>query len=1616
MSAPSAVAPFVAHRVPGRVRLKVPEFGEQVQDAIEARIRSIRGVKSVRSEALTGSVVVQFDPGMPCEEQILGAISRPVGKRETLREKPAEPRKERAHAVLHEGVTRHGPKVVRRVRVAVAGLDRDSSLARTVVKRLTSRPGVHARANPLTGRVLIEFDDQIAELRDLLGDIAEVELPGLPGEDDPVHPMDPAPLTQSAVRTAGAAAGLSVLAARRLIGAEGPILAGSGWAYASGVISVMQGIPWIRNGVRRLLGKNIGDLSLTLPDMAIASLVSSPLGLLVNGAGAARLLSTVMARRHSWKQYEDRLGDAPSIEPGGLIRLESGEIAPMPATVIEGFGTSIDFCGQVAHFGPGDHLSSGSKVRGSGPFVLELRDTAVVETPPRSGEPAPTPFDRYNEWNPPLSLAFATVLGLATRSPARAFEAMLCLNPRAATGGSDAASLNATARVIRGGAVVVGTRPNRHIRLPNTLILESARIVTDGLEVAGVRLLEPGVDAGDALHIAAQVSHAAGSPWGEAFGKGRSRSYGEFSDGRASATIDGTSFLLEPDDPNARLDEGDHQRVVLSRVSSAGKRPIAKFSLRPRLAAGLPELIKTCQKHAVQLIMLSEGDGAAARHVAHRAGISVATGHPANLISKLQEQGQRVAYVSDGAHGAGPFAQCDLAIGLTSGHHGRFAARADVLAADLGVLNSIIEAGAIGKTVVRDSVGLGIIANIVGVVMCLSGPTGIVAASRAVNLAALCAYANAAWRFKGGERPSGYTDRYADPRPEQRWGKRSIDEVLKELRSSPFGLEPGDAQSRIDSRSFAEQPRFDQGSAFLKALFAQICSPLIGLMGLGAALTFAVGTPVEFGLVATTIVVNILFGAWQERQVQGASTALVQMAPTMATVIRGGMASVVPAPELVPGDIVSLVAGDRVPADARLIESESFEVDESSLTGEWLPVPKSANAASDSGRIVLEGSDVTVGRARAVVFAVGRKTRMGTIAAAVSQEDRAKSPLNNRLAKLLQQFLPLAAIAGVVVFGAGVLQGRNWTNELVFATTLALSAIPEGLPLLAGLAEVAVARRLANHKARLRRLGAVEALGRVDIACTDKTGTLTQGNLVLSMVATDERVALLETSDGALLSGSLRDVVIAAALASPHPDSGSVRAHPTDMAVLEGAARLSLAAQVSVAREEEAPFEPTRAFHSSRALGRVYVKGSPEAVVERCTSLRSEALDLMLDASGREKLLRDAERIASRGMRVLMVAQGPSRTKVEDPNGLTFLGFLGIRDPLRHGVQEAVQRCRDAGVRVMMLTGDHPATARAIGVDAGLMNEDDEVLTGFEISTLTNAELDERLSRVSVLARVTPLEKVRIVESLQRMGHTVAMTGDGVNDAPALRLADVGVAMGLGGTEVARQAADVVLDDDNFTTLVEALVEGRGFWRNIRRTLGLLLGGILGELGFVAIAAAIGLAPALNTRQILAMNLITFGLPTLAVALQEPEHRNLAGLAREGTTALDKPLRRDVLQRAAATIIPSLIAYILALPLGPIQAQTVAFGAAIGSQLAQTVDSGRVESGLTKSVMGAVGSAFALLLASFFVPSLRALLTLAIPSAPAWLLILAASCLAPVVARTLSALGQSPSPARLAAA
>ncbi len=1581
MSMASTVDPLLLRATPGRARVHVPGLSAHDAPALETALRRGPGVRSVEAQPLTGNVLVLYDRQVTNDGAILDAARAFVPGGTGQDATPTASEEQQAPSTAHTRSPRvisSGRGSATRARIAVRGLDRDPDLARRVVARLERRPGVHARANPLTDRVLVEFDAHQEDIRDLLSDVEGVELPDLPGEDNPTHPFDPAPLVQSATRTTGAAIGLGLVAAQQIAGVT---VSAPGAAQVSGVIGIVQGFPATRNGLRAILGRNLSDLLFSGANIVALALSGSPLGLTVTGLESLRLLTEVVARRRAYKRYEERLGDAADAEPGATIRLEAGERSPLAATVDAGTGTAIERDGSPVSIGPGSAISAGARVQG-GPFVVMLRADTPFTPQPRPAPPTSDLPDRYQRALGPVSLAYAVGTGLVTRSPGRIFESLLLVNPRAALVGAESASLGAAAHVLRAGVTVVGSRPDRGVRLPHALVIDGPRVLTDGIELTGVVPLAETREAADVQALAAGVAASAGSPWGAAFraAGGTPATAGSFDGTTAGATIGGARYTLGPLQAGENLPAAERLRgrgAMLVALRAGAGRPLALFALRARLAPGVTDLVAACRRHEVELGLIGRGE--AARAIAQRADVPLLDEETAvAAVRARQENGARVAVLSDSAHTAEAFDACDLAIGLTSGRSSRFPARADLLAPDLAGVVSIIDAGAQREATARDSVGFSVLANIAGALWDVRGGAGIARASLAVYGATLGALADGWARLRGGQRAPSTVARLVDPRPE-RWGARDTADVLQTLRTSEEGLTSAEALQR--RRATPKPPRRHE---LLRAILDQARSPLIGILAAAAGLSLALGSPLDVALIGVTIGVNVAVGAWQERRAGHAAAALERLGAATARVRRDGAPVTVPASDVVPGDVLVLRSGDRVAADARLLEARNLEVDEASLTGESLPVPKAPDGGTDASRVALEGSDVIVGTGQAVVVAVGQGTRMGATAAALTIEETTQSPLGARLGRMFRQVLPLIGIGGAVVVGSNLLRGQALLPSLVVGASIAIAAVPEGLPLLAGVGQAAVASRLAGRNALVRRLGAVEALGRVDVACTDKTGTLTEGKLALTLVA-DSHADAPPSREG--LAADLRTVLRAAGLASPRPDAPDADAHPTDRAVVRGAVDAGLDGDLRVERTAEAPFDPVRAFHATVAAGQLYVKGASEALLPRCDRVRDGGVEKRLDEAGRQALRARAEDLAGRGLRVLMVAEGGDQTPVDDPHELVALGFVGISDPLRPDVPAAVRRCQEAGIRVIMLTGDSPATARAIAGQAGLLDGGD-VLTGADIAELQNGDLDRRLERAAVIARVTPLDKLRIVESLQRHGHTVAMTGDGVNDAPALRLADVGVAMGRGGTEVARQAADVVLADDDFATLVEALVEGRSFWRNIRRALGLLLGGNLGELGLVVGASMLGLASPLVTRQILAVNLITDALPALAVALQRPADRNLAGLAREGEGALDKPLRDDVLRRGVATAAPALAAYLVALGTGGLpQARAVAFASIVTTQLAQTLDAGRTGDGLTRPVVAAVAASGGLLVAALTVPALRALLLLAAPTPLGWVLI-----------------------------
>jgi cation-transporting ATPase I len=1590
MAAAAGLEATVVHDAPGRVRLHVPGLSEAGLAAIERRLTATNGVAGVSGSLRTSNVLVRFDRRLIARDAVLRRVRAALPRR--LRQAPPVIRTRPASA---------RPRA-RRARIAVRGLERDAQLARRLVERLERRPDVaRVTPSPLTGRVLVEFANTATDLEGVLDEIAGLEAPAEPGDAYPAHPLDPAPLIEACTKLIGAAGGLALLSTRRATGRIAAPMPGPGPGEIAALVGFLEGIPQVVTGLEDAIGHERKEMVFGAVGIVSMTFSGGGLGLAFAAAGALPLLTSTLAKRNAWREYEERVGANARAYPGARLDLQAGERVPLPATVVRGTGTAVGVDGRLLPVRPGVRLGPGARIFG-GPVHVRLRGGPRFEAQARAASRRPSAHDAYMRGVSLAAIAYATATLVSTRSWRAAATAALLVNPRAALAGRDAADRLAAQRMIRAGVTVVGSREERPLRHPDVLVLDGARTIVEGFEIErSVAAPRSGLDPGDVARIAGWISVAAGSPWGTPFAlTNRAEAHdGSFDGEQATATIDGRRWWLSPVTAATGVNAPPDSHVLALRPGQR-RRPVGFLVLRPRLASGVAELQAVCRKGSVALEVAAADVSPAARALAQRAGLPIVHAAAADRARYLQSEGLVVAVVADGAQAAEAFSLADLAIGLTSGRHGRFLARADLLAPRLEAVPPIIEAAVLRDRAAREATTIAAAGNLAGAAWGVIARPPFRRGTAPSHVAGIVAIGATALRLRGGHRPRAVSERLTDPAPE-RWGRLPIEEVLRELATTRRGLTSTQAADRW------REPDAERGrNAAVEAVLDQVRSPIVGVLIAGAGLSLAIGAFGDVAMIAAVVVMNAAVSAWQEGQANHAAAALADMTTPVARVLRDGREIVVRATDLVPGDVLALAAGDRIAADARVLAAEALEVDEAALTGESLPVIKVAENGDDSARVVLAGTDVTSGRGHGVVVAVGRETRMGALAAALEQSGESASPLDRRLSEILWRGLPLIAAGGLLVTASGLLRGGALLPELMLGASVAIAAVPEGLPLLAGVAQAAVARRLAHHGALVARLNSVEALGRVDVVCADKTGTLTEGKLAVTTIQSAEGLSA-EVAD---LPPALVQVLEAAGLASPPPGSAELETHPTDSAVVCAATGAGLGASLRNPRGAESPFEPSRGFHAVRVGDELFVKGAPEVVAAACSRVMRRGGSERLDAAGRRALLETAAELSGNGLRVLMVASGPATVAVERPRRLTALGFVCLSDPIKRGVPAAVARCAAAGIRVVMVTGDHPATALSIARAAGLPARPETVVTGPELSGLHGGVLRDRLERASVVARVTPLDKVRIVEALQSGGHVVAMTGDGVNDAPALRLADVGVAMG-NGSEVARQSADLVVTDNDFGTLGEALVEGRAFWRNMRRALALLLGGNAGEVLLVTAAGIVGFGSPLNTRQILTVNLLTDVLPAVAVAVQPPQHRDLSRLAREGGAALDAPLRREILQRAAATGATSFGAYVAARRrCTPAQARGVAFASVVTTQLGQAFDLGWVEGGLSGSVVLATAASLGVVTATFALPPLRTFLDLTPPGIWGGAIMLLAPLAAVALSRALvvSPVGSEP--------
>ncbi len=735
---------------------------------------------------------------------------------------------------------------------------------------------------------------------------------------------------------------------------------------------------------------------------------------------------------------------------------------------------------------------------------------------------------------------------------------------------------------------------------------------------------------------------------------------------------------------------------------------------------------------------------------------------------------------------------------------------------------------------------------------------------------------------------------------EKSWHKLTESAVYEQLASSLEGLTNQEAAKRLEEIGPNEIQAAKRISAW-EILLEQFKNILILILLGATAISLVLGHGVESIVITVIVLFAVLLGFIQEYRAERAIEALRKMAAPTATVLRDGNEIKIPARELVPGDVIIVHTGDRIPADSRLLEAINLQVEEAALTGESVPVEKlvvplfgNDLPVGDRKNMIYAGTAATYGRGKALVVATGMQTEFGKIAQLLQTVESGKTPLQHNLDKVGTALARAAFVVVAIIVALGLLRGQPFIEMLIFGIALAVAVVPEALPAVVTISLAIGVQKMVKRNALIRRLPAVETLGSTSVICSDKTGTLTKDEMTVRRIYTGGEMftvsgagyepsgAFSHNGGSEQPTAELNALLTAAVLASDvklvqEGDTWNIKGDPTEGALVVAAAKAGLQKldlDAKFPRLHEIPFtsETKRmtTLHKMNGKVKAFAKGAPEVVLKDCSWLMTANGSVLLNGAMKEDLLEVAGEMASEALRVLAIASKPNTTLEEAQTGMTFLGLAGMIDPPRSEVKSAIALCEQAGIRPVMITGDHPVTAQAVARELGLLKTG-RVVTGAELEEISDEQFEREVETIDVYARVSPAHKLRVVTALQANGHIVAMTGDGVNDAPALKKADIGVAMGITGTDVTKEAADMTLTDDNFASIVAAVEEGRGVFGNIKKYLMYLLSSNIGEIGLMAGSALLGLPLPLTAVQILYVNLATDGLPALALAVDPAE-------------------------------------------------------------------------------------------------------------------------------------------------
>ncbi|MDX6738727.1 HAD-IC family P-type ATPase [Actinocorallia sp. A-T 12471] len=1201
-------------------------------------------------------------------------------------------------------------------------------------------------------------------------------------------------------------------------------------------------------------------------------------------------------------------------------------------------------------------------------------DSYRAEPLTRAPRPAPLPdgpVETVQRWSGPVSFTASAGVFAFTRNAERAEGVVVAGVPKAARLGREAFCGQLSRALAERDALVMDPASLRRLDRVDRVLLDAAALRTGHMIIDEVIPLTPTPDpqpgrsadpgphgpergrSGEAGPHSSEPEHSAeaGAVDGGSGGEGYAP---EELYARAHALVDLSrprsvgregAWLLSPLSRASRLFEDDAE-VTARLAALRGKgalvlllehrdAPVALVSVVPELHPTAEALVVAARKAGLVIVV---GDGRGLDKRLRVDGLRVVP--PADAVRALQAEDHVVALVSPDDREA--LWAADVGIGVLT-EDGPPPWGADVLCGP-GLETACLLLDCVPKAHdnSRRSARTAKLGSLTALLLSAAGPatTADKRAQLAVDLAGFSAFAQGAWAGLALTRMPAPVS--VDRTP---WYSWPVKEVLDHLRTSPEGL----TEEEAAHRRAGEGHETPQRHGLTRLVLEELDNPLTPALALGAGVSAVVGSVTDATLIGVVLSTNAVMSGLQRLGADRALRGLVGRSAVKVRITRPDGEHEAVGEDLVPGDIIRFTAGDSVPADCRLLSADNVEMDESSLTGESQLVAKEAEPSfsplvAERRSMLYQGTVVAAGDAVGVVVATGSATEVGRtahLAGAIYRE----TGVERRLRELTRVTLPVSLAAGISLLGSNLLRGQPFGRALGSAVSLAVAAVPEGLPFVATAAELATARRLTRRGALVRNPATIEALGRVDVLCFDKTGTLTEG-----------RLRLREVSDGVAsapvgeLPDRLLEVVGVAMRAGPDLN-GERPPHPTDRAVMYAVDELALSERMEPwERLDELPFEPARGYHAvlgSSPQGRwLSVKGAPELVLDKCATWQRDGESVPFDAAARAQVADEIEALARRGFRVLAVADRPApedefaELTEEGVQGLVFLGLLCIADPVRPTAAAAVARLRTAGVGIIMITGDHPSTAEAIAADLGIL--DGRVMTGADLDELGDADLAKALSDVSVFARMTPAQKARTVGALRTMGKVVAVTGDGANDAPAIRLADVGIALGERASPAAREAADVVITDNRIETITQAIADCRAMWRSTRDALAVLLGGNLGEIGFtVGTGLLMGASP-LNVRQLLLVNMLTDLLPAIALAVRPPHRVTKADLLAEGPErSLGAALTHDIAVRGITTAAAAFAAFVLGHSGGSrLQASTTGLVALVATQLFQTIAAG----------------------------------------------------------------------------